>query len=69
MKEGYGYFHGKGNFEKTLKGGFLIKVTEGIKSSKNSTTCGAHLCAILPNGEVSKGGCFGQGAGSVERRG
>jgi len=37
--------------------------------SKNNSTCDAHLCAILPNGEVSKGGRFGQGAGSVERRG
>ncbi len=39
----------------------------GWYRSENNSTCGAHLCAILPNGEVSKGGRFGQGAGSVER--
>jgi hypothetical protein len=60
MKEGYGFFHGKGNFGKTLKSGFLIKVTKRIKSLKNSTTCGDNLYGILSNGRVFKCGFFGQ---------
>jgi radical SAM protein with 4Fe4S-binding SPASM domain len=32
----------------------------GFHGSTNNATCGAHLCAILPNGWVSKCGLFGQ---------
>ena len=39
----------------------------GWHGSKNNSTCGAHLCAILPNGRVSKCGLFGEETvGSVE---
>jgi radical SAM protein with 4Fe4S-binding SPASM domain len=39
----------------------------GWHGSKNNSTCGAHLCAILPNGKVAKCGLFGEEAvGSVE---
>ena len=39
----------------------------GWHGSKNNSTCGAHLCAILPNGSLSKCGLFGQEAvGSIE---
>ncbi len=39
----------------------------GLHRSKNNSTCGAHLCAILPNGRVSKCGLFGQETvGSIE---
>jgi len=32
----------------------------GWHGSKNNTTCGAHLCAILPSGHIAKCGLFGQ---------
>jgi len=32
----------------------------GLHSSEKNATCGAHLCAILPNGHVAKCGLFGQ---------
>ena len=32
----------------------------GLHSSKKNATCGAHLCAILPNGHVVKCGLFSQ---------
>ncbi len=32
----------------------------GLHSSKKNATCGAHLCAILPNGNVCKCGLFSQ---------
>jgi radical SAM protein with 4Fe4S-binding SPASM domain len=39
----------------------------GLHSSKNNATCGAHLCAILPNRRVAKCGLFGREAvGSIE---
>jgi radical SAM protein with 4Fe4S-binding SPASM domain len=39
----------------------------GLHLSKNNATCGAHLCAILPNGRVAKCGLFGQeSVGSIE---
>lgn len=39
----------------------------GLHSSKNNATCGAHLCAILPDGRVVKCGLFSQEAvGSIE---
>ncbi len=31
--------------------------------SENNSTCHAHLCAILPNGKVSKNRLLGQGPG------
>jgi len=41
----------------------------GWHRSENNSTCGAHLCAILPNGKVSKDRLLGQGPGDVERGG
>jgi len=39
----------------------------GLHTSKKNATCGAHLCAILPNGDVAKCGLFSQEAvGSVD---
>jgi radical SAM protein with 4Fe4S-binding SPASM domain len=39
----------------------------GWHGSKNNSTCGAHLCAILSNGRVSKCGLFSQETvGSIE---
>ena len=39
----------------------------GWHGSKNNSTCGAHLCAILPNGRFSKCGLFGkETVGSIE---
>jgi radical SAM protein with 4Fe4S-binding SPASM domain len=39
----------------------------GFHGSKNNYTCGAHLCAILPNGSVCKCGLFSQEpVGSIE---
>jgi len=39
----------------------------GLHSSEKNATCGAHLCAILPNGDVCKCGLFSQDpVGSVE---
>lgn len=39
----------------------------GWHGSKNNSTCGAHLCAILPNGRVAKCGLFAEEAvGSIE---
>ena len=39
----------------------------GWHRSENNSTCGAHLCAILPNGRVAKCGLFGQETvGSIE---
>lgn len=39
----------------------------GLHSSEKNATCGAHLCAILPNGEVAKCGLFSQeSVGSVD---
>jgi radical SAM protein with 4Fe4S-binding SPASM domain len=39
----------------------------GIHSSEKNATCGAHLCAILPNGYVAKCGLFNQEpAGSID---
>jgi radical SAM protein with 4Fe4S-binding SPASM domain len=32
----------------------------GLHSSEKNATCGAHLCAILPNGRVAKCGLFSQ---------
>ena len=32
----------------------------GLHSSEKNSTCGAHLCAILPNGRVAKCGLFSQ---------
>ncbi len=32
----------------------------GLHSSEKNATCGAHLCAILPNGDVAKCGLFSQ---------
>ncbi len=32
----------------------------GLHSSEKNATCGAHLCAILPNGHVVKCGLFSQ---------
>ena len=32
----------------------------GLHSSEKNATCGAHLCAILPNGHVAKCGLFSQ---------
>ena len=39
----------------------------GLHSSEKNATCGAHLCAILPNGKVAKCGLFSQEpVGSIE---
>jgi radical SAM protein with 4Fe4S-binding SPASM domain len=39
----------------------------GLHDSENNATCGAHLCAILPNGRVSKCGLFSEETvGSIE---
>ena len=39
----------------------------GLHTSEKNATCGAHLCAILPNGEVAKCGLFSQEpVGSIE---
>jgi radical SAM protein with 4Fe4S-binding SPASM domain len=39
----------------------------GWHGSKNNSTCGAHLCVILPNGKVAKCGLFSQETvGSIE---
>jgi len=39
----------------------------GLHSSEKNATCGAHLCAILPNGSVAKCGLFSQEpVGSIE---
>ena len=39
----------------------------GFHGSTNNSTCGAYLCAIIPNGAVCKCGLFGQEpAGSIE---
>ena len=39
----------------------------GLHTSEKNATCGAHLCAILPNGNVAKCGLFSQEAvGSVD---
>jgi len=39
----------------------------GLHLSKNNASCGAHLCAILPNGRVAKCGLFSQeSVGSIE---
>ena len=39
----------------------------GFHSSTNNSTCGAHLCAIIPNGTICKCGLFSQEpVGSVE---
>lgn len=39
----------------------------GMHGSRNNASCGAHLCAILPNGWVAKCGLFSQEAvGSIE---
>jgi radical SAM protein with 4Fe4S-binding SPASM domain len=39
----------------------------GLHSSKKNASCGAHLCAILPNGDVAKCGLFSQEpVGSVD---
>ena len=39
----------------------------GWHGSKNNSTCGAHLCAILPDGRFCKCGLFGEEAvGSIE---
>jgi radical SAM protein with 4Fe4S-binding SPASM domain len=39
----------------------------GFHGSKNNSTCGAHLCAIIPNGMVCKCGLFSQEpVGSIE---
>ena len=39
----------------------------GLHLSKNNASCGAHLCAILPNGRVAKCGLFGrESVGSIE---
>ncbi len=39
----------------------------GLHTSKKNATCGAHLCAILPNGKVAKCGLFSQEpVGSIE---
>jgi radical SAM protein with 4Fe4S-binding SPASM domain len=38
----------------------------GLHSSEKNASCGAHLCAILPNGHVAKCGLFSQDpAGSI----
>lgn len=39
----------------------------GIHGSKNNSSCGAHLCAIMTNGQVAKCGLFSREAvGSIE---
>jgi radical SAM protein with 4Fe4S-binding SPASM domain len=39
----------------------------GLHTSEKNATCGAHLCAILPNRKVAKCGLFGQEpVGSIE---
>jgi radical SAM protein with 4Fe4S-binding SPASM domain len=39
----------------------------GLHTSEKNATCGAHLCAILPNGKVAKCGLFSQEpVGSIE---
>ena len=39
----------------------------GLHTSEKNATCGAHLCAILPNGDVAKCGLFSQETvGSVD---
>jgi radical SAM protein with 4Fe4S-binding SPASM domain len=39
----------------------------GLHSSEKNATCGAHLCAILPNSDVCKCGLFSQDpVGSIE---
>jgi radical SAM protein with 4Fe4S-binding SPASM domain len=39
----------------------------GLHRSENNSTCGVHLCAILPNGRVSKCGLFShETVGSIE---
>jgi radical SAM protein with 4Fe4S-binding SPASM domain len=39
----------------------------GLHSSENNSTCGVHLCAILPNGRVCKCGLFShETVGSIE---
>jgi radical SAM protein with 4Fe4S-binding SPASM domain len=39
----------------------------GLHTSEKNATCGAHLCAILPNGRVAKCGLFSQETvGSIE---
>ena len=39
----------------------------GLHRSKNNATCGAHLCAIIPDGRVTKCGLFSQEpVGSIE---
>jgi len=63
FKENEGFWVSPGESGPLLNYGF----GGGMHGSKNNASCGAHLCAILPDGGVAKCGLFSQEAvGSIE---